>query len=344
MSLAQRISEAFVLLFGGGIQLSNRNGFVDGAFANWQSGAANPATLATAYNYVGPTMWRVGAGTGGAGTIALLDLRNSTDMASMEGEDTINAVKLVITTGSTGTVAARTAGAIFQNIENVARYAGKSVTLSFKLKADAALTIPSLLCSQVFGAGGSPSASVVFDKAVTWAVGTTYKKFSVRVDVPSISGKTLGTTFGTDYLSMGFWLPPGVTTTGLYIAEAQIESCSPNASNDLNGGGGCPTSFEHRGMQAELARTQRYYALMNASFVGSYGAASSNIYADFTFPVAMRAGPAVSLAGAVTYNNASSYIVSGVIGTGAVRMSVLVTATGSAYGYVPAGIILDARI
>ncbi|MFP3434659.1 hypothetical protein SB781_33400, partial [Paraburkholderia sp. SIMBA_061] len=99
----------------------------------------------------------------------VVDLRTSADLAAMEGDDTNSCFKMVITAGSTGTVAARSCGAFFQHIENVARYAGKSVTLQFKLKADAPITIPSVIASQAFGTGGAPSATVVFDKAVSWA-------------------------------------------------------------------------------------------------------------------------------------------------------------------------------
>lgn len=295
VSLTQRINQAIALLFGGGVQLSNRNGFVDGAFANWQYGAANPATLAAGTgSFVGPVMWRVGAGVGGAGTVASLDMRTSTDLALLEGEDTINAIKVNITGGSSGTVAARTCGAVYQGIENAARYAGKSVTVQFKLKVDAgSITIPSLILAQSFGTGGSPSALVTFDKTVNWVVGTTLKKFSVRVDFPSVSTKTFGTNID-HCLFVGIWLPPGVTFN-LTIAEAQIEACSPNANPALDGTGGSPTSFEHRGFANELVRVQRFYEQAQMTF----GTVAANNYTNIaTYKVAKRGVPALTIVGA----------------------------------------------
>ncbi|MFP3556431.1 hypothetical protein SB861_37810 [Paraburkholderia sp. SIMBA_049] len=316
-------------------QLSNRNGFVDGAMAYWNPSAASPVALPTNLgSYPGPVMWRVSAGTGGAGTVALVNLQTSTDLAAMEAEDTISCFKIAITGGSSGTVAARTAGAFFQPLENVARYAGKSVTIQFKLKADAPITIPSILASQNFGTGGAPSAQVVLDKAITWNVGTSFKKFSVRLDFPNLVGKTLGGN-GDSGLSVGFWLPPGVTTTGLYVAEAQIEACSPNASSDLTGLGGNPLSFEHRGPQAEAARSHRFFFAPGGAQLNVSGYGSGSAYTAYHLPVVMRAIPAVSASwGSGVNANAGSFrvadyktIESNITNTGSVGFSAVVTWT-----------------
>ena len=207
-----------------------------------------------------------------------------------------------ITGGSTGTVAARTAARIWQSLENVSSYAGKSVTISCKLKVDSGnMTIPAILFDQFFGSGGSPSTAVLADKTVSWVVGTTLKKFSARIDVHSIAGKTLGTS--GDAVEYGLWLPPGVTGN-LTMTELQIEDCSPNASNDLTGAGGSPTSYEHRGPQAELTRVQRIYraiATNGASFNGIATGSTDSFAFGQTVPVPMRVTPAVSLIGSWTY-------------------------------------------
>ncbi|MFP3556432.1 hypothetical protein SB861_37815 [Paraburkholderia sp. SIMBA_049] len=313
MSLSQKVHQAIAMLFGGGQQLSNRNGFVDGAMSSWDQTFASPTALsASPGTFTGPVMWRAGAGTGGAGTISTIDLRTSADLAAMEGDDTNSCYKMVITAGSTGTVAGRSCGGFFQHIENVARYAGKSVTLAFKLKADAPLTIPSIIASQSFGTGGAPSAAVVFDKAVTWAVGTSFKKFSVRIDVPNLIGKTMGTT--GNFLEAGFWLPPGVTTTGLYVAEAQIEGCSPGASPALDGTGGNPMSYEHRSFQAEQARVTRCYETIQCNGMLSVAActAATQVYTQISYSP-KRGIPVITLpSGSFTFNNATNvYAVTG---------------------------------
>jgi hypothetical protein len=284
------------------VPTGNRNGFIDGACATWTDGvAATGVALSAVAGFVGPAMWRVSCGTGGAGTVNLIDERVTGALASFEGSETTNSININITTASTGTVAARTTPLIYQNIESVAKYAGKSVTFQVKLKvASGSITIPSVILGQGFGTGGSPSASVSFDKAVSWVVGTTWKKFSVRLDVPSIAGKTIGTS-GNDVLGIGLLFPPGLTYS-VTMAEFQVELCSPLASSDINGLGGAPTTFEHRGVQAERARVDRYYQRVDQVYTITGG-----VYNQLAFIARMRAVPAVALttnAGTITLGGA----------------------------------------
>jgi hypothetical protein len=179
---------------------------------------------------------------------------------------------------------------ITQKIEGVSKFAGRSVTFQVKLWAAANMTIPSIIARQGFGTGGSPSAQVVQDKAVNWGVTTTPRKFSVRIDLPAITGKTMGSN-GDDSLQIGLWLPPGVTYT-LTMAEAQVEYCDPSSSSDINGAGGAPTTFEYRGEQAELARMNRHYQggstrmeIVNTNYFG----------ATHRFVVPMRGIPAITV-------------------------------------------------
>lgn len=320
MTLAQRIQQAVAMTFGGGLPLSNRNGFIDPSFRQWYFTASNPATLTTGIGYPGPVMWRIAAGTGGAGTVSWVDNRFTADAAYMEATDDVSAsYKLNITTGATGTIAAGTAGLFCQYIEGAAKYAGKSITMSFKLKVDAgSMTIPQTISRQNFGTGGSPSALVTFDKVVNWVVGTTYKKFSVRIDVPNVIGKLIGTA-NNDMIQFGFWLPPGVTGN-LSIAEPQLELCSPFSSSDTTGAGGSPTSFEYRGAAQEDRRTARYYRAIQtsgASFLGGATGTSDAWCFGQTLNPTMRSAPAIGLAGTWTFTApaGNSGTVSGVAAT-----------------------------
>lgn len=339
MRLSLIASAALGMLFGGGGQLSNRNGFVDGTFALWSFGVASPATLTTSSTFAGPAMWHVSAGTGGAGTIQQVDLRGSADLAYMDSEETVTAVKMNITGGSTGTVAARNCAYIYQNIEWASRYAGRSITLQCKLKVDAGtMTIPGLLCAQAFGSGGSPSQTNIFDKAVNWVVGTTFKKFSVRIDVPATSGKTFGTS-GGDSFQLGLYLPPGVTGN-LTIAEMQVEACSPGASAATDGTGGSPTSYEHRGYAAELLRIQRYYTTLSGLLSGAFvPSAGQGTVSTVSLPVSMRAQPAFGLSN-ISYNNASGGSVTG--NTTAFQLSA--TVSTASFGSISATVTADCRL
>ena len=84
-----------------------------------------------------------------------------------------------------------------QRVEGVQTLSGQTATLSFYAKADSVKSI-SLHLSQSFGTGGSPSASVDFGTQLI-SLTTPWTKYTVTVNVPNISGKTLGTD-GNDCL------------------------------------------------------------------------------------------------------------------------------------------------
>lgn len=281
------------MMFSGGAPLSNRNGFVDPRLDSWTT---NSLALAAGGAYSAAPMWLAGCGTGGAGTSGWTDVRTNASVQAISDASTRFAFTHAQSAPSSGTVAARTAPfTLLQRIEDVTKYAGKSVTLSYKLwTGGASITIPSILLQQNFGTGGSPSAANNFDKAVNWTLTATPQRFSVRVDVPAITGKTIGTT-GGDYLAVGLWLPPGVAFTLVGI-EPQIELCSPNSSTDINGAGGSPTSFEWRGEQAELARVQRHYETGPWHVLGWSSGVNQWIGGLSKYVVTKRAAPTVSTA------------------------------------------------
>lgn len=289
----------------GGVPLANRNLVVDGAFDQWVPGLG---TLTAGGGYNASPMYLNACGTGGAGTFGWTAMQLTAP--SYSESNPRYAFVHTQTVASTGTLAARTLPFLIHRIEGVQTANARSLTLSVHLwVSSGSITIPGLVLSQSFGTGGSPSAPVIFDKAVNWVVTTTPKKFSVRVDVPSIVGKTFGTA-ANDSLSVGLWLPPGVTFT-LVGGELQAELCNPNTSSDINGNGGAPTAFEYRGLGPELARSQRFYEvgtwrlLFNASQTNYWGSGTS------TYKVTKRVVPAMSIVTTSnsngTYQSASTY-------------------------------------
>jgi hypothetical protein len=300
MSLAQKLARLADIFVGNqsayGIPFSNRNYMIDGRFDNWTAASG----VATG-GFSVATMYRVSSGAGGAATFG------QTTSYGFGGVVLDSAPKWCFlhqqTTASTGTVAARTAPFIVQKVESSNTLQGRSATLSVKLwVTSGSITIPGIALSQDFGSGGSPSPLLVLDKTVNWVVTTTPQRFSVRLDVPTVAGKTPGTN-GDDSLSVGLWLPPGVTFS-LVGAEMQLEQSSPNSSSDINGNGGDPTAFEYRGQQAELARVQRYYVAPGfGSIQCGYADVATRAIAPlaYWFPVVMRAAPTgvVSTSGGV---------------------------------------------
>jgi len=133
---------------------------------------------------------------------------------------------------------------LVQKIEDVTRFDGQTVTLSFYAKADAAMDID-VLFIQDFGTGGSPSSDVTLTETVS--IGTSWTRYTVTKTLGSLSGKTLGSDgVNTSFLSINMVLQPTTTFT-LDLALCQLEY------------GSQATPFEHRPFGDELARCQRYY-------------------------------------------------------------------------------------
>ena len=91
---------------------------------------------------------------------------------------------------------------IIQRIQGVRTFAGQTVTLSFYAKGTNPVT-PGVLggkINQEFGTGGSPS-TVVVAELPTFNVTSEWQRFSFTVELPSVSGKVLGTN-GNDHVSL----------------------------------------------------------------------------------------------------------------------------------------------
>lgn len=204
-----------------------------------------------------------------------------------------------------------------QTIEDVTRLAGKTVTLSFWAKADAAKPI-GLRFQQFFGTGGTPSAGVDGIGAQLVDLTTTWQKFSITVDIPSIIGKTLGTdgvhTSGT-FFSFGFDMGDSVSyyygglgqQSGTFdIAQVQLEE------------GPFATPFELRPPGIELSLCQRYFLDRGYSTnsirsnrtpvysVYSDSLASNKSICSAHYPVKMRVAPTVRVGN--VYNGSGTLI------------------------------------
>lgn len=160
-----------------------------------------------------------------------------------------------------------------QRIEGVRTLSGQKATLSFYAKADAAKDIATEF-TQNFGTGGTPSAEIDEIEVTTFSLTTSWAKYSVTVDIPSISGKTIGTA-GNDYLELRFWF-----SGGSYSADNNNSLGNQAGTFDLAQvqleAGEVATPFEQRDIGGvELALCQRYYETNYGS--GVYpGAAQMN--------------------------------------------------------------------
>ena len=189
-----------------------------------------------------------------------------------------------------------------QNIEDVRTCAGRSMVLSFWAKADGNKNI-AVEVSQLFGGGGSPSAQVTNIGTTTIALTTSWAKYTIPINVPSIAGKTLGTS-GGDYTQITFWLDAGSSYNGrtnslgqqsgtFDIAQAQFEQ------------GSVATGFELRPQQIELSMCMRYYeksfdvgtpvaADVNSLSHSGYAFSANNVRHTQLFKVTKRGSPTMA--------------------------------------------------
>ena len=273
----------------GGPLAGFRNAIINGNFGFWQYSTSQ--TIGTTINtrYFTADRWfNFFDGTGATRTVS----RQAFTIGQSDVPDNPKYFyRLAQTVAGTGA----TNNLLTQRIESVYTLAGKEITVSFWAKAASTLTMTANV-AQGFGTGGTPSANVVAFTSPSLNVTTTWQKFTVTGTVPSISGKTLGTS-GDDNLTFQFLLPINTTFT-IDIAQVQLEQ------------GAVATPFEQRPISTELALCQRYYYASSTQSssgaaagisLGSFGyrplatGATGNNPRNFFFPVQMRAFPTITV-------------------------------------------------
>ena len=291
-------------------QTSNRNKIINGGFDIWQRGTsfANPALFA----YSADRFYSVSNNTGGTVTVSRQTFTpGAAPVAGYEGQFYFR------------TVGASPTGATFnvlgQKIEDVRTFAGQTATLSFWAKADSARTVtPKII--QNFGSGGSAEGETS-GSAITLT--TSWARYTSTFTVPSISGKTVGTS---SYLGVEFVQPINVSHTIEYWG-IQFEA------------GSVATPFESEDYGTTLAKCQRYYQTVKSESSGfSYfgnGTVNTATEVIFSLPlrVTMRAIPSFSVSAAADFILAagSSTINSFTAGSGgSANMMVFYTTTTGA--------------
>lgn len=186
--------------------------------------------------------------------------------------------RCAITTAGSGSTITKI---LAQRIEGVRTFAGKKVMLSFKAKADAARTVtPNYV--QCFGTGGAPSANVT-GAGSGIALTTSWAPYTQAITLPSISGKTMGTTVGTDYLEL--WLSAASNTVQT-IDISDIEFKEVATSGQVS------TPFEIRPAQVEFLLCLRYYEIIS-QWSGTCPSTTS-AQANLAFIAPKRAIPTVT--------------------------------------------------
>lgn len=262
------------------INSPRKNAIINGNFDIWQRGTS--FTLGGGVLY---TADRVGANTGVSGSATASRQSFTLGQTDVPNEPEYYFRHLQSVAASSEVVCYR------QRIESVRTYAGQTVTLSFYAKADAAVDLTPV-ATQKFGTGGTPSTDVITTLPIQSVV-TTWQKFDITFDIPSISGKTIGTN-SDDNLEIDLRGPDSTLWT-IDIAQVQLES------------GEVATNFEQRSVGEELALCQRYYQNIPSFRTPATATATTAAFGvSALLPTRMRTQPTLS-----TSNNSATLITLG---------------------------------
>jgi hypothetical protein len=292
---------------------AGKNKIINGDFGIWQRGTTFNAITSGSY-----FADRFGIIFDGTGTRNITRQSFTSGAAPVSGYESQYFLRVDQTVAGSGA----TFNAMYQLIENVQTFAGQTVTLSFWAKASSSITLPKIEVNQSFGSGGSAPVQTSF--VTSQAITTSWTRYTMSIVVPSITGKTVGTSSS---LGVRFFLPINSTFT-LDIWGVQLEA------------GSTATAFQTATgtIQGELAACQRYY----------YRQTGDNLYANFGFgttssatigrifvipPVTMRVKPSsVDFSTVALYDGGSRFTASAVtINTdfnGATQAAIDVTASG----------------
>ncbi|QIG71438.1 putative phage tail fiber protein [Rhizobium phage RHph_TM40] len=182
-----------------------------------------------------------------------------------------------------------------QAIEGVHFLANKTVTVTFYAKADTNRNI-ALEFYQSFGSGGSPSTSVSIPLGLV-SLTSSWKRYSILVTLPSISGKILGSD-SNHTLILNFWFDAGST-----LASRASNLGQQSGTFDLShvsvveGDAQYETDpFSKRHLGDEIRLCYRYYTKSLNAVTWQGDTISGATYTTMLyFPVTMRTAPTLGL-------------------------------------------------
>ncbi len=235
-----------------------------------------------------------------------------------------------------------------QRVEGVRTFAGQQSTLSFYAKADAARPM-AIEFFQEFGVGGSPNPTIVGIGVQKINLTTSWQLFTFQGTMPSIAGKTIGTTANTDFVGITLWFDAGANFNSRTNSLGQQSGTFDIAQVQWEPGGS-QTPFELLPPEIQEIRAARFLPAWNsvdgAGLGTIYVQAANTVMATIPHTVKTRAAPnAVNISSGGTGLNLS------VGGIGAVssgvsvnantsnRESVLAITTGTALTLGQAGIV-----
>jgi len=248
---------------------AGKNKIINGDFGIWQRGTSYTSNTYGVYG--APDRFRVSS-IGGTSTCSQQSFTAGTaPVAGYEGKFFFR----VATAASSMSY-----WDIGQPIESVRTFAGETVTVSLWAKASTATTVI-LRVRQDFGSGGSTAVNT---DSASFALTTSWVRYSKTFSVPSISGKTIGTG---DNLGVYLQYDSGtINSVNIDVWGFQIEA------------GSVATPFQTATgtLQGELAACQRYYFRQTAAgitepYAQGFAYNTTGGYAVVAIPSNMRVKP-----------------------------------------------------
>ena len=267
---------------------AGKNKIINGDFNIWQRGTSQLVPGGTPA-YGSTDRWAFGKnGTDGTGTNTVSRETHTVGQTDVPNNPTYYC-RWTATTLGTG----QTRADFNQYIEDVSEFAAQTCTFSFWVKSSGVFAI-STFFEQNFGSGGS---ALVTTTAGTGNTSTSWTRFTTTVTLPSISGKTVGTS---NYLRVLIRFNNPTAGATFDVSNVQVEYGS-KATPFQTASGGSP--------QAELAMCQRYFEVINGAAVAGTSVSLSTIFVTGTYKVVKRVDP--TLTGLQTsldiYNGSGGY-------------------------------------
>jgi hypothetical protein len=274
-----------------GFGQAGKNKIINGNFGIWQRGTSfsNPNSVYTADRFLIGNSTAVPTSTASQQTF-------TAGTAPVAGYESQFFFRFQVTSQGSST-----GQQIITRIEDVRLFAGQQVTFSFWAKADANRTIGDIRIGQNFGSGGSGAVETAVTLNST-ALTTGWARYTGTATVPSISGKTVGTS---SYLY--------ISVTAPFVAAYTLDTWGWQLEA---GAKATPFQTATGTIQKELAACQRYLPAisgLNNSFQGM-ATSTTQIYAPVIFAVTPRVAPT-----GITVSSAGHFILingSATAGTG----------------------------
>jgi len=248
--------------------VAGKNKFLNSDFSIWQRGVGT-FTKITGNEVYTADRWVI---SNDAGTITCAQQTFTPGTAPVAGYEGQYFARITTTASSSNALY------LIQKIEDVRSFAGQTVTLSYWAKVSSGTVTNSPLAIQAFGSGGSGDVVTSLSSST---ITTAWTRFTHTVAIPSISGKTVGTSSSLQMQVLRVGVSATIDIWGVQIEAGSVATAFTTATGTLSG---------------ELMACQRYYyRIAGQSYqvllANTVARSTGNMYGTMKHPVTMRTQP-----------------------------------------------------